>query len=459
MNKHKVLLRGLSAYIIVFLFASLFFVSFFRISGFMAASLSALLALVAFMIIVYKYERALYDAINRINLVLKKYLGAEAPSHGDLAASDKLQMLSLAENDIEHIFEHRLHRMEEENRNISSIFDHLTDGVVAVDGHGNILLLNKASQKFFSVSGDAAGGRALLEIAHNRQIDNMMKKALREKIRIEDEVVWGSPNELRFKVQAMGIAAQESRVKGVLVMTDITEIRRLEAMRREFVANVSHELKTPLTSIKGFTETLLNSASKSEEQTKKFLKIMEHDATRLSRLIEDLLELSKIESKQIELRKQPLNIHKEIETTIELCKGLPNELGIELKNVGPENHELNVIADRDKLQQILVNLVSNAIKFNKKGGKVFIRVDEAGSLVRITVEDTGVGIAAADVKRIFERFFRVDKARSRELGGTGLGLSIVKHLVETHGGEVWCESVLGKGSKIFFTLPRAEVKV
>ncbi|MDP2981421.1 MAG: ATP-binding protein, partial [Candidatus Omnitrophota bacterium] len=223
-------------------------------------------------------------------------------------------------------------------------------------------------------------------------------------------------------------------------------------MRRDFVANVSHELKTPLTSIKGFLETLLEGALDDKENNRRFLIIMQNHTERLNKLVDDLLSLSHLESKEILLRKDFFNLYQQVAKVITNCGAQLKKRNIEIKNELPVN--LLVNADKDKLEGVFTNLIDNAIKFNKEKGIIRIYSQDEERRIKIVIEDSGIGIPEKDIPRIFERFYRVDKARSAELGGTGLGLSIVKHIIELHKGSVGVESVEGLGSKFWFTLSK-----
>jgi two-component system phosphate regulon sensor histidine kinase PhoR len=255
-----------------------------------------------------------------------------------------------------------------------------------------------------------------------------------------------------FQINASPIFKKEEVSGCLLVIHDITEIRKLETMRRDFVANVSHELKTPLTSIKGFVETLLEGALEDKENNRHFLKIIQEHGERLNKLVDDLLSLSHLESKEILLEKGIFNLRQQVEKVIMGFKEQLKKRNVDIKNEIPANISIN--ADKDKIEGVFTNLIDNAIKFNKENGSIKISSQQEGDKIKIIVEDSGVGIPDKDIPRIFERFYRVDKARSAELGGTGLGLSIVKHIVELHGGTVGVESVEGLGSKFWFTLPK-----
>jgi two-component system phosphate regulon sensor histidine kinase PhoR len=255
-----------------------------------------------------------------------------------------------------------------------------------------------------------------------------------------------------FEVNATPIFKDASVNGALVVIHDITEIRRLETVRRDFVANVSHELKTPLTSIKGFIETLLEGALEDKENNRNFLKIIQSHADRLDALVNDLLSLSHLESKEIRVDKTDFDLNAQVEEVLRGFKSQLKAKGIEVEYAVLKN--LKVSADKDRIHQVLVNLIDNAIKFNKEKGSIKLYAESVNGNLKVIVEDSGMGIPSKDIPRIFERFYRVDKARSRELGGTGLGLSIVKHIIELHNGAVGVESTEGLGSKFWFTLPK-----
>jgi two-component system phosphate regulon sensor histidine kinase PhoR len=271
------------------------------------------------------------------------------------------------------------------------------------------------------------------------------------------------PAERILDISLSPIAHDGDEWAGVLiVLHDITAVRRLERMRSEFVANVSHELKTPIAAVKGFAETLLAGALNDKDTAKQFLQIIFDESERLNRLIGDILELSKIESKRIPLHFSPVDLQSFVEHMIHMMRPEANKKSIELQIQVPD--DLYMEADEDRLRQIFINLLSNGIAYTPEGGKVKVRIEPAvphagegedgdGERVRIIIQDTGIGIPKKDLPRIFERFYRVDKARSRSSGGTGLGLSIVKHLVELHRGTIKVDSEPGIGTKFTIELP------
>jgi len=247
---------------------------------------------------------------------------------------------------------------------------------------------------------------------------------------------------------------QSGALNGVVaVMHDISHIRKLEKIRTEFVDNVSHELKTPVTAIKGFTETLLDGAMYQQDTCREFIEIIDNETARISRLIHDLLDLSKIESKQMQIKTNPVDINEIVRDTAAKLGGQIDSSGLELKLSLPGKPVITK-ANSDMIDQELINLIDNAIKYTHTDGRIEIEVSEDDQNAVIRVRDNGIGIPARDLDRIFERFYRVDKTRSRAMGGTGLGLSIVKHIVDLHGGTVGVQSTPGVGSEFFFTLPK-----
>jgi two-component system phosphate regulon sensor histidine kinase PhoR len=259
-------------------------------------------------------------------------------------------------------------------------------------------------------------------------------------------------NDRKIVMHAAAYPSAEHRAGTVAVFHDVTELQRLEQVRRDFIANASHELRTPLTSIRGFADTLL-SKDTTEEERRTYLQVILRNSQRLTNLMEDLLELSRIESRKVPMRPTEVDV---IRTGRILVADLEPRLRearlrIEVRATGPGG----AWADRRAVEQVIANLLDNAVKYTNPGGRIELSIAGEGEVVRVSVADTGIGIPEEDRGRIFERFYRVDKARSRALGGTGLGLSIVKHLVQAMGGDIWVESQVGKGTRFTFTLPAA----
>ncbi len=340
--------------------------------------------------------------------------------------------------------------LEKENRQHQAILGNMAEAVIAVDKDTRIISVNPSGEKMLNIPGRQIVGKLFLEVFPNNDIGEIITDVLRSGKFLPKElsVIW--PLQKTFQVNAAPLF-ENSAVNGcVLVIHDITEMRRLEKVRSDFVANVSHELKTPLTSIKGFVETLLEGAIDDKEESRNFLKIVQEHAERLDRLTSDLLSLSSLESRQAEIKKEKVAVRQLVE---QIASGFSVQL--KKKSLRFENKvsdDVSAHADKNRIEQVFTNLIDNAIKFNRESGLVEVSALMQGGFVKFIVKDTGSGIPEKDIPRIFERFYRVDKGRSRELGGTGLGLSIVKHIIESHDGSVGVVSTEGLGSEFWFTL-------
>jgi two-component system phosphate regulon sensor histidine kinase PhoR len=348
--------------------------------------------------------------------------------------------------------EDKIKKVEIKNQQLKAILESMVEGIIVTDKSGHIISLNPTVEKIFNILKQDAEGKLFLEIIRNNDIADIINYVLKNgKFKsCEISLVW--PVQRYLEINATPIFGNGSISGCLLVIHDITEIRRLETMRRDFVANVSHELKTPLTSIKGFVETLLEGALLDKENSRHFLQIIQSHANRLDNLVNDLLDLSHLESQEIKLEKEKVDLKALTDDILASFRSQFKKKAIQVSN--DLNRDVFIIANKDKIDQVLTNLIDNAIKFNQEKGSIKIYSQDLDDKIKIFVEDSGVGIPEKDIPRIFERFYRVDKARSRELGGTGLGLSIVKHIVELHGGSVGVESTEGFGSKFWFILPR-----
>ncbi len=390
--------------------------------------------------------------VNRMIHVSRKFAEGDFSRRVIRISRDEIGELAATLNTMAQHIEDKIRETAAQNQKLAAIFKSMVEGVIVVDESGRIISVNSTIERLFGVEDKEAKGKMFLEAVRNNNIFDCIDGVLKSGRAMSREVSLNLPVRGVFHVNAVPIF-EDDEVKGCLtVIHDITEIRKLETMRRDFVANVSHELKTPLTSIKGFVETLLEGAMDDKENNRQFLKIIQEHANRLDGLIGDLLSLSHLESKEISLERKEFNLKEQADEVIAGFKSQLKKKNIEIKN--DLTPGLMVKADKTRIGQVLTNLVDNAIKFNKDNGRVKIYSDASGHGIKIVVEDSGIGILEKDSLRIFERFYRVDKARSRELGGTGLGLSIVKHIVELHGGSVGVESVEGLGSKFWFILPK-----
>ncbi len=330
------------------------------------------------------------------------------------------------------------------------VLESMNEAVIAIDSSEKVLLINQATEKLFKITAEKVMGKNFLEAIRNTHLNEIVLKTLHQSQGQSEEMQMLVPIARFFRIQTAPLIQQGKAVGAVAVLHDVTQLKETEQIRKEFVANVSHELKTPLTAIQSAVETLLNGALEDPKYHHQFLSAIEDDTNRLRSLIEDLLKLSKIESREIPLQKQEILLEDFFFKISETFGNVLKEKGIQLRL---QLEQKVATADAEQLRHAMTNLIENAIKYNKPQGCIWIRTKKSAMDLRIEVEDTGIGIPQEALPRIFERFYRVDKARSRELAGTGLGLSIVKHVAERHGGRVEIRSELGKGSCFSLVLP------
>jgi len=352
-----------------------------------------------------------------------------------------------------------IHALQEEGRRAAIefqtrqevLFNSMVEGLVVLDERGRILLANRAFNELFGLKTDVRS-RTLLEALRLHELAGLVASLERDKQVVGAELHLSGPTERWLQVNGAAIFNELGRRHGtILVFHDLTRLKQLEDMRKDFVANVSHELRTPLSLIQGYVETLLDGAKDNPEVAAKFLETIERNAVRLRSLIEDLLVISELESGRVKLRLESVPLHSLVQKVLGDFKARAEARNMRLVNAAPA---LGVSADPGRIEQVLGNLVDNAIKYGRAGGEVKVGGRPAeGGQVEVFVQDDGPGIPPEALSRLFERFYRVDKARSREQGGTGLGLSIVKHIVQGHGGCVWAASQPGQGATFFFTLP------
>jgi two-component system phosphate regulon sensor histidine kinase PhoR len=384
----------------------------------------------------------------------------------------KGELADLTKNvsDMSQELQRRLQQAEEEKYMIEAILMNMSDGLILTDKKGRILLSNKAVYTLFGIE-SGIDGKTVMEALRKSELIELIDTIVETKETISREIEVTYPKELLLMVTAASYSVRGELSGAVLAFHDITRLKQLEDIRKDFVANVSHEIKTPITAIKGFAETLLEGALDDKENAYKFLETIKNHSERLNSLVSDLLTLSRIELGDIKIEKETVDLHNVIDTVFETLKEKAQSKGLYLReeiSPGP----LEIRADRNRLIQILLNLVDNGIKFTEKGG-VTIKVkseklklkserestelltlnSHLRNFIEISVEDTGIGIPKKHLPRLGERFYRVDKARSRELGGTGLGLAIVKHIVKAHGWEMQIESMPGRGTTVKIIIP------
>ncbi len=373
-------------------------------------------------------------------------------AQGDLSARlgvagvDELAAMETALNQTAERLGQNFAEIENSRHELATMLDSMQEAVVAVTAEGTVRWSNAVMQRIAGTQ--IRAGRSLIHSVRDPDLLACIKGALEH-----GEVRSGRANSLApgrvFEISAAPLPSGGA----LAVLHDVTRIEAAEKSRRDFIANVSHELRTPLTSIQGYVETLVEDPRPNPETTREFLGIIHKNASRMNRLTEDLLALASVESPDYRLAAQPIRASAMVQDAIESLGGLVVDSGVELESAGAP--DLLVMADPDAMNQVFGNLIENALKYGKSGRRILVGARPLEEEVQFFVEDFGPGIASEHLDRIFERFYRVDKARSRESGGTGLGLAIVKHIVLAHGGRIWAESELGSGAAFHFTLPLA----
>ena len=386
--------------------------------------------------------------------------GADRFADGELshrlATPDSTEMASLAEamNQMAAHLENRIKAVSDQRNELETVLSSMLEGVIAVDSQERIISVNQAAARLFETDLETFQYRSLQETIRNLPLQQFIKKALSSNQPLQEDITLYQNQHRILEVKSSPLLdADQIHVGTLIVLNDVTHLRRLENMRSDFVANVSHEIKTPLTAIKGFVETLLHGKVEKPEETQRFLDIIQRHVNRLNSIIEDLLTLSKIEQEDEAgtLNLRNWKVADVFQAVIQICRPKAEEKELFIKVAGNQN----VRADFDPtlIEQAVVNLLDNAVKYSNPGGTITISAEINGSEILINVRDQGIGIAKKHLPRLFERFYRVDKSRSRQLGGTGLGLAIVKHIAQAHGGYVTVESTVGEGSTFTIHLP------
>ena len=418
-------------------------------------TLGAALAVAVFASLLLSY---VLSNVNSRNL-RKVAAGAHRIGRGEfgtriaVTSRDELGELAQVMNDMSGRIEQQLGQISSEKNRLDAILEGMGEGVMVTDQSAVVTLANPAFCTMFG-SGAQVQGRPLLEISRHPALYEACHQVLSMREERHQEI--SLPGGKAALVHWVPLVEADGLHGAVAVFHDISALKRVEKIRRDFVANVSHELRTPVTVIKGYAETLLSGAlEKDPERGMRFLRIIRNHADRLSSLIRDLLALSELESGEVGMQLGKLPLDDAIRQALLLVGQRGEEKGVVLTYAGGETAAATVRADRGRLEQVLINLLDNAVKYSEPGGTVTVAAAQEGDMVRVSVRDSGIGIPQKDLPRLFERFYRVDEARSRDNGGTGLGLSIVKHIVQVHGGTVKVESTPGRGSVFSFTLPLA----
>jgi two-component system phosphate regulon sensor histidine kinase PhoR len=411
--------------------------------------LGALGMLVATAVVSLIFSLLFSSRINRVKWFAQRAAAGDfTPLEG--AARDELTDLADAVGGMVAELGRVIHTLTEERNRSAAILGSMVEGVAVVGGDERILYCNQAFEQILELPPGSSQGKKLVEGLRQAELVTAVRQVLPGGEEVIGEVEVGTVRRRSFSVTAAPVRAAGAS-SAVLVLHDITELRRLERVRRDFVANVSHEFKTPLTAIQGFAETLLGGALDDKANRMRFMEIIREHAQRLARLTDDLLKLSRIEAGRLELEWRPVSVAALVNGCVETARLKAESKGLRIRVEVPAGLPA-VRGDAVQLGEVLQNLVDNALQYTPPGGRIDVTAYSNGQEVIFTVADTGIGIPETDLERIFERFYRVDTARSHEAGGTGLGLSIARHIVDAHGGRIWVESAVGQGSRFRFSI-------
>jgi len=438
----------------------------------LTATLAILLVGAVALFVFFRSFAARVDQLNRFSLRLAKGDFRPLPAG---PSNDELAELTESLNQAAAWMDRTIQSLSGERNRSSAILRSMVEGVAVIDAQERLVFSNHAFSQILHLESTSSEGQPLIEVLRNSELLSLIRRALRGEEGLQADIVMGIVEQRSFSATAAPVKALEPASRAgaalgsnigkaaagaekpsgaVVVLHDVTALRRLERIRQDFVANVSHEFKTPLTAIQGFSETLLSGALEDPRNNRRFLEIIRDHAVRLARLTDDLLKLARIEAGKLEVQFHPVSVAELVERCAEtaLLKASRKQIDLEIE-ISAELPALR--GDANLLRDVLQNLLDNAIQYTPPGGRIHVSAEAKDREVVLTVADTGIGIPLSDQTRIFERFYRVDAARSREAGGTGLGLSIAKHIVEVHGGRLWVESEIGAGSKFSFSVPLA----
>lgn len=412
--------------------------------------LAAVIGVIICTALVYFYVNMITNPIRMLTRLATTISLGQYEKRINVTTRDEIGQLGHAFNLMAKRLQETITDLSDKQNKLISILASMDDGVIVIDNNQKILIINTAAQKFFEVEGDFTG-KYFIEVTRNKEINEIIKTIPDEDV----EIRISYPAKKYLRIKATRVINYNENLGVMLFVQDITKIKALEQMRSDFVANVSHELKSPLTSIKGFSETLKYVEDKPTRD--KFLDIIYIESERLTRLINDILTLSELENKDSSINFEKIDVNKSIEEIYYIMEPAAKGKNINIK-LETKNNEVIMYGDRDKFKQMMINLVDNGIKYTNSGGQIKISVSKWGKRVKIVVSDNGIGIPKKNIPRLFERFYRVDKGRSREMGGTGLGLAIVKHIVHLLNGNINVESSVGQGTSFILDFPSGETR-
>ncbi|MBX3236582.1 MAG: HAMP domain-containing protein [Nitrospiraceae bacterium] len=405
-------------------------------------------------------SRTLTKPLSEIASVARQLAGGTPGVRISTTSTDEVGLLAQTLNHMTDELEAKIKEVSDDRAQLLAMLIAMVEGVMVLDYRGVVVQVNPALERMLSLELTESRGRPFGELIRHEGLSALVSSVLQTRTGQGGEItLTPSGRCLRIEASIAG-GSREQEAYAVFVFHDITDLRRLEKIRKDFVANVSHELRTPLTSIKGYVEALMDGGKNDPDTATAFLEIIMKQSNRLNLILDDLLQLSQIESGQLHFRQEPVDVRALVERTVAVIKPLADKKQHQIELGLPEDLPF-VNGDEERLAQVFINLLDNAVKYTPAQGHIVVGVrvprdrhqnHEVGT-IDIMVADSGIGIPEADRPRVFERFYRVDKARSRELGGTGLGLAIVKHIVEAHGGHVWVEANKPRGSRFIVRLP------
>ena len=418
---------------------------------------ATVLALLITVILGFILARSITVPINNVTQTVQKMSQGDFSTEVPVKSDDEIGQLAEMFNILREKLDSTLEEISNEKNKLGTILEYMADGLVAIDLDGQILHANPAARQMLGIMPD----EDLSASDYDKIMGGMSEELSLEKIK---ENCSNAGAQGIFEKDAGVFAIRYDRFKDengedigiIVIIQDITEHQKLEDMQTDFVANVSHELKTPLTNIKSYTETLLDGAVEDRDTADHFLEIINSEADRMNRLVKDLLQLSRLDNKQDIVSVKETNAVTLIDTAVTKVQLTAEKKNQQLNRLYSKDADISINVDRDKFEQVILNVLSNAIKYTNEGGRIDVDVFESAGQCRIIVSDNGIGIAQEALPRIFERFYRVDKARSRAMGGTGLGLAITRQIVEGHGGTIYAESREGEGTRMIIEMPLAK---
>lgn len=412
------------------------------------------IAVLISVLISFFITNSITDPINDLTEKAERMASGDFSQQIDVRSDDEIGRLAEMFNMLRQELDNKITETINEKSKLETILRYMVDGLIALDLDGDIVHINPAAKALLNISdeeiNDGLDFTGILQRFGKKDITDGIKKVISRDVISEIAVYQGKIISVRY---ARFMDDDENDIGVIMLLQDITEQQKLDQMQKDFVANVSHELRTPITTIKSYTETLLDGAVDDPDMRKNFLTVIDEEAERMTHLVKDLLQLSRLDNNREKLNRQETDINKLLVKCAQkvMLTAQAKKQTVECRI--NEDEPLNVFVDIDRIQQVILNILTNSIKYTPEGGKITITSGLEGSAARIVISDTGIGISQAEIGRIFERFYRVDKARSRAMGGTGLGLSIAKNIVEAHHGTISAESVEGKGTSVTVLLP------